>query len=240
MRQKDFLVISHKGAGEYAPENTLKAIRKAIELKADYVEFDVHKTKDEKIVLIHDSDTYKTTGIHGIIKDMTLEEIKKINAGEGEKIPTLEEVISIAKNKINMQIEIKAEGLVNHLVQLLNKENLIDSSIISSFSLNELIKLKKKEPKLKIGYLFPAELKDIQLIKKLILKSAKNHFYAIHPFFGSVNKEVVEFSQKNNLTLNVWTVNDEKIMKELINWGVNGIITDEVAVLRNCLKNLSQ
>jgi len=240
MKQDHFLVISHKGAGEYAPENTLKAIQKAIDLGAEFVEFDIHKTKDNKIVLIHDADTYKTTGKHGIIKNMTLSEIKKLDAGEGEKIPTLQEVITVAKNKINLQIEIKAEGLINNLVQLLHQENLIESSIISSFSLSELIKLRKKEPKLRIGYLLPEKMQNVRFIKRNILKATKNHFYAIHPHFSIVSKEIVEYSQNNNLTVNVWTVNDEKTMKKLINLGVNGIITDEIEVLKNCLKSISR
>ncbi|MFW9949394.1 MAG: glycerophosphodiester phosphodiesterase, partial [Candidatus Thorarchaeota archaeon] len=234
------LTISHKGAGEYAPENTVKAIRKAIDFEADFVEFDIHITKDNKIVLIHDANTYKTTGVHGIIKNMTLQEIQKLDAGDGEKIPTLDEVILVTKNKINLQIEIKAEHLINSLVKLLHQENLIESSIISSFSITELIKLKKKEPKLKIGYLLPEGMKSKEFVKRNILKAAKNHFYAIHPHFSIINKEIIDYSKNNKLMVNVWTVNDESNINKMINLGVNGIITDEITLLKNCLKNRSE
>jgi len=104
LKKKDILIIGHKGASAIAPENTLKAFKKAIELKADMVEFDIHKTKDGEIVIIHDSDTLSITGVQGLIKEMTLEEIKKLDAGEGEKIPTLLELIKVAKEKVGLQI----------------------------------------------------------------------------------------------------------------------------------------
>ncbi len=239
MKSQDFLTISHKGAGNYAPPNTLKAIQKAIQYEADFVEIDVHKTKDDNIVLIHDAKIQNSSGGCENIRDMALEQIKKINVGEGEKIPTLEEVIPIAKNKINLQIEIKAEGMTENLVNLLNQEDLNDSSIISSFSLIELIKLKKKAPYIKIGYLFPAEMNNIRLIKRNITKASKNHFYAVHPHFSVITEEIIQFSKKNNLLVNAWTVNDKNSMMNLIKIGVNGIITDEIMLLKKCLHELS-
>jgi glycerophosphoryl diester phosphodiesterase len=239
MVQKDFLIISHKGAGNYAPANTLKAIQKAIDLKADFVEFDIHKTKDDKIILIHDANIINNSGNYVIIKEMTINQIKMFDIGEGEKIPSLEEVISISKNKINLQIEIKAEGLIDDLVKLLNREGLINTSIISSFSLNELIKLKKIAPKLKVGYLLPAEMKRIQLIKRNIIKAFNHHFYAIHPHFSIITKEVIDYSKNHNLAVYAWTVNDALIMKNLIKLGVDGIITDEILLLKKCLNESS-
>lgn len=239
MNQKDFLIISHKGAGNYAPANTLKAIQKAIDIKADFVEIDVHKTKDEQIVLIHDASLKNSSGKYKFVKEMTLEQIKEFDVGEGEKIPTLEEVISISKHKINLQVEIKAEGLTDNLVKLFDQEDLINSSIISSFSLVELIKLKKKGPNLKIGYLLPAEMNRIQLIKRNIIKACDNYFYAIHPHYSIINKEILDYSKKNNLAVYAWTVNDAYIMKNLIRLGVDGIITDEVELLKKCLNEIA-
>lgn len=239
MNQKNFLIISHKGAGNYAPANTLKAIQKAIDLKADFVEIDVHKTKDQQIVLIHDAKLKNSSGKYEFVKEMTLEQIKKFDVEEGEKIPTLEEVISISKNKINLQVEIKAEGLTDNLVKLLRSEDLIKSSIISSFSLVELIKLKRIAPNLKIGYLLPAEMKRIQLIKRNTIKAFNNDFYAIHPHFSIINKEILDYSKDYNLAVYAWTVNDAYIMKNLIRLGVNGIITDEIDLLKKCLNEIA-
>ena len=132
------LVIGHKGASAIAPENTLKSFQKAIELKADYIEFDIHRTLDDKIVIIHDANTINTTGFSGDIRGMKLSDIKKLDAGEGEKIPKLEELIKLAKNKIKLQVEVKAPGLENQLVDLLRENDLIESSIVSSFDIKEL------------------------------------------------------------------------------------------------------
>ncbi|MHA1235327.1 MAG: glycerophosphodiester phosphodiesterase [Promethearchaeota archaeon] len=233
----EILVIGHKGASAIAPENTLKAFQKAIELRADYVEFDAHLTKDGEIVIRHDNDTYSLTGTHSLIRDNTLEQIKKLDAGEGEHIPTLQELIAIAKGKIGLQLEIKSTGLLVRMVQILRKENLIQNSIVSCFMFGELVKLKKIEPKIKIGFLLPAELVRSQSIKRKIIKCEKEGFYAIHPHFSTVNKEIVDFAHANGLKINVWTVNDRNSMNNLIQLGVDGIITDDISLLHETISS---
>lgn len=237
--KKDILVIGHKGSGDIVPENTLKAFKKAIELRADYIEFDTHKTKDNEIVIIHDADTIRTSGTPGVIKDMTLLELKELDVGQGEKIPTLKELIEIARGKIGLQIEIKAEGIVEDLPKILKKNELHMSSIISSFSFEELLKLKKIEPTLKLGYLLPEPIQRPKLIKRLTQKAIDNNFYAIHPHFNAVNKDFVQFAHENNLKINVWTVNDKDIMKNLIELGVDGIITDFISLARKLLGRIN-
>jgi len=233
----EILVIGHKGASAIAPENTLKAFQKAIELHADYVEFDAHLTKDGEIVVIHDDDTYSLTGTHSLIKDNTLEQIKKLDAGEGEQIPTLQELVAIAKGKIGLQLEIKSTGLLVTMVQILRKENLIQNSIVSCFMFDELVKLKKIEPKIKIGFLLPAELVRSQSIKRKIIKCEREGFFAIHPHFSTVDKEIVDFAHANGLKIYVWTVNDRSIMKDLIQLGVDGIITDDISLLHETISS---
>ena len=119
------LLIGHRGANKIAPENTLKAFQKAIDLKADYVEFDVHQSKDGEIVVIHDSKTLRTTGYKGVIEEMNLKEIKELDAGEGEKIPTLDELLHLTKGKIGLQLEIKTPGMAQKIVSALKKLDLI-------------------------------------------------------------------------------------------------------------------
>jgi len=225
---RDVLIIGHKGASSITPENTLKAFQKAIELKADYVEFDIHITKDGEIVIIHDSDTLSTTGVKGLIMDMTLNQIKNLNAGEGEKIPTLRELISIARKKIGLQIEIKSKNLLDNLIHILKNDNLLSTSIISCFMLDELLKLKLLEPSLKVGLLLPAELVSLKIIKRKIVKVAENNFYSIHPHYNIVTREIVDFAHINGLKVVAWTVNEGAIMKKLIEMGVDGIITDDI------------
>lgn len=231
--QADILIIGHRGASAISPANTLKAFKKAIELKADYVEFDIHLTKDKEIVIIHDSDTYNATGVKGLVKDMTLEQIKQLDAAEGEKIPTLQELISIAQNKIGLQIEICATNLLEKLLKLLKEENLLDSPIVSSFMIDELLKLKLLEPSLKVGLLVPEELRKPNLIKRKILKIAKNNFYSLHPYYSNTNKEIVDFAHDHGLKVIVWTVNNRENIERLIDIGVDGIITDDISLVND-------
>jgi len=229
-KKDDILIIGHRGASAITPPNTLKAFKKAIELKADYVEFDIHLTKDGEIVIIHDSDTLNATGVEGLVKEMTLDQIKTLDAGEGEKIPTLQELISLARNKMGLQIEIKAIGLLDKLIHLLKEEDLLSSSIISCFMLDELLKLKLLEPNAKLGLLLPAEFVKPKLIKRKIAKGAESHFYSIHPYYAIINKDIVNFAHSNNLKIIAWTVNDRDVMEELIEIGVDGIITDDISL----------
>jgi len=102
------LKIAHRGASNYAPENTIEAFKKAIRLGVDVVEFDVHRTKDNKIIVMHDNKVEKTTNGVGLIKNLSFKEIRKFHEPNGELIPTLQEVLDILKNKcisLNYELE---------------------------------------------------------------------------------------------------------------------------------------
>jgi len=233
--KNDILIIGHKGASSIAPENTLKAFQKAIELKADYVEFDIHITKDGEIIIIHDSDTFNATGVKGLIKDMNLDQIKNLDAGEGEKIPTLRELISITQKKMGLQIEIKSTNFLDKLTQILKEEDLLSTSIVSSFMLDELLKLKLLEPSVKVGLLLSEDMVRPKLIKRKIKKVSENNFYSIHPPFNTTDKEIVDFAHNFGLKVIVWTVNDREIMENLIELAVDGIITDDISLANEVL-----
>ena len=96
--------------------------------------------------------------------------------------------------------------------------------------LDELLKLKILEPRIKLGLLLPVELRKPKLIKRKIVNVAKNNFYSIHPPFNNTNKEVVDFAHEYGLKVIVWTVNDRKVMENLIDFGVDGIITDDISL----------
>ena len=232
------LKIGHKGASLIAPENTLLAFKKAIELDADYVEFDIHLTKDNEIVISHDGDTLRTTGVNKIIKDSTLDELKKLDAGEGEEIPSLNELVKLANGKLKLQPEIKAQGIAEPLIDILRENKLIDTTIISSFDITELIRVKEIEPNVRIGYLIPSEITRFNLLKRYLKKALKNEFFALHPHFNSITPDFVEFVHENAIEINVWTVDDKTIMRELINLGVDGIITDDLALLNELIKDV--
>lgn len=236
--KKDFFLIAHRGASKEAPENTLKAFEKAIELGADYIEFDVHMTKDKEIVIIHDENTYRTTGHKGLIKNMNLKEIKKLQCEEGEKIPTLEELIDLAKGKIGLQCEIKAEGMASALVDMFRNSSFIENTIISSFNHKELKEVHKIEPDLRIASLEPTgtDWTKEWTYQKQAVENAKNlECYAIHPLYRLINERLITFAHENNIRVHPWTVDSRIAIKKLIEWGVDGIITNDINKLKSLL-----
>lgn len=231
-QNKKILLVAHRGASKIAPENTLKSFQKGIELQADYVEFDTHLSKDGEIVIMHDETTTRTTGVKGVIAEMTLEELKQLDCGEGEKIPTLSELIKIAKGKIGLQLEIKSKGQTTKIVELLRKSDLIDSTIISSFDHGELLEVQKIEPKIKLASLALGAKK-----KSLINEAVEHKFHAIHPFYKFVNEKFIEMAHQNNIKINTWTVDSKNKMKSLIEMGIDGIITNDVAAAKEIIEN---
>jgi len=236
LKNKSVLIIAHRGASSMAPPNTLKSFQKAIEFNADYIEFDVHQSKDGEIVIVHDAYVSHMDGQKYFIKDMVMKEIKSFDVGEGEKIPTLKELIKIAKGNIGLQCEVKAPNFCEDLIELLNQDNLIKSSILSSFMFNELLALQKLEPNLKLSLLIPSVIGSSQKLMKYTQKAINNNFYAIHLYFKLINEEFIKFAHDNGLKVNVWTVNEENMMRKLINLGVDGIITDDISLLNKVLE----
>ena len=204
-------------------------------MNADYIEFDLQKTLNNEIIISHDANLLRTADKPKSLRDMSIEEIKKIDIGEGERIPTLHELMVTTKGKIKLQPEIIAPGIVDDLINILREEDLINTSIISSFDIAELLKVKKIEPRLKIGSLIPKALTKIRMVKRYVQRAIDNELYAIHPYYPIVDKEFVDFAHKNGLKVNVFTVNDEDMMKKLIKLGVDGIFTDDIALLNRTL-----
>jgi len=235
---KEILLIGHRGANKEAPENTLKSFQKAIEFGADYIEFDVHMSKDNEIIIMHDENTYRTTGYAGLIKEMTLSELKELDCGEREQIPTLTELIELSKGKINLQCEIKAEGLADKLVKLIREENLITSSIISSFNHEELKEIQKLEKDLKLAALEPTGsgwITDWVSKKKIVDNAKENKFFGINPLYKLITKDLVDYAHEKGLSVIPWTVDSKNAMKKLIEQGVDGIITNDIRKAKKVL-----
>jgi glycerophosphoryl diester phosphodiesterase len=240
--ENDILVVGHRGASSIAPENTLKAFKKAIELKADYVEFDVQETRDGKLVITHDDDVKRITGQDGLITDMTLDELKKLNFGENEKIPTLEELISLTKNKISLNCEIKVEGIAEKVLRILREFDVLETTIVSSFLHDELLKFASLEPTLKLASLEPtAGIMKLDWDKKkvMIQYCIDNDLYAINPIVMMVDQQFVDFAHDSNIKVFPWTVDSKVSIKKLIRFGVDGIITNDIVRVRNILQSLS-
>lgn len=242
-------ILAHRGASGYAPENTLYAFKKAISMNSDGIELDVHLTKDEKIVVIHDEKLNRTTNGSGLIKDFSLSELKKLDAGswynpkyKNEKIPTLEEVFNLVKDKniiINIELKngiIEYTGLEEKVLELIHKYKIEENIIISSFNHYSLLKVKSLNSKIKTGILYVASLINPWIYAKNI--SA----YSLNPYFYSVDKNLVINCKKNNINVIPYTVNDEEYIYKLIKSNIYSIITnypDKAISIRNNLLNIN-
>ncbi len=239
--EKNVLVIAHRGASNLAPENTLKAFQKAIELGADYIEFDVHQSKDSEIIIMHDTNTIRMTGKNGIIKSMTIKELKQLKLHNGEKIPTLQEVIQVAKGKIKLLCELKGKGTALNVVKILREKDMIDSTIIQSFYVEELLEVKNIEPNLKLGLIVPITeeyLPEWAQRKNMIHEVLSFKFEYLITRFKNVNEKFINYSHQNNLKILVYPVNSKIITKRYINMGVDGLIVNNISQTKAILRQL--
>ncbi len=235
---------AHRGASGYYPENTILAFEKAIEMGATGIETDIQMTKDGVLVLIHDEKVDRTTDGVGLVKDYTYEELCTLNAGtsfssiyKGLKIPTLQELIEFSKDKnILLDLELKNNevqypNIEEKLVEMIQFYNIEDIVVVSSFNHYSLVKIKKLSKRIKIGLLYMAGLYHPEEYAKAL------NAEALHPYFPDVNdSKIIKDIKKSKILINPFTINDEAIMKEFINYGVDGIITnypDKLAALLN-------
>jgi glycerophosphoryl diester phosphodiesterase len=233
------LIVAHRGANSIAPENTLKAFRKAIELKADYIELDVQETKDGELVIAHDNDLHRITGSDGFIKNLTLKQLKSLNFGEGEKIPTLQEVIELIKGRVHLNCEIKVKNISTKVINLFKKHQITNTVVVSSFLHDELLKIQKIEPKIKLASLEPTKSEknyNWNVKKKMIQFCIENKLFAINPLYIIVDQQFVDFARRNNIKVFPWTVDSRPSIRKLIKYGVDGIITNDVSKTRSVIE----
>ena len=226
------LNIAHRGFKGAYPENTMLAYEKAIETGADGIEFDVHLTKDGELVIIHDETLERTTDGKGLIKDKTLQELKKLNASKGylscevQTIPTLREYFDFAKNKdIITNIELKTsiiryEGIEKKVYDLINEYGMKDKIIISSFNHNSLIRMKEIDREIKCGVLESSRLyKPWEYVRNMGMEY-------FHPLNFTINEEIAEKFLENNIGLNIWFGKADYDFSKYLDLNPTGLITD--------------
>ncbi len=233
------LIIGHRGAYDKAPENSLKGFKKAIELEADYIEFDVHKSQDGALVVIHGNDILRRMRYNKSIDEMTLSELKKLDLGEGETIPELWEVLKLAKGKINLLCEIKAKGISYEVISLLRDEDMLNSTIFQSFYVDVLLEVKKLEPESDLALIIPITeeyLPEWGKKKELIETVIKLNFPIIETRFKNVDEVFVNYSHKHNLKVFVYPLNTKKIIDRYVTLGVDGIIVNSISKAKKVLE----
>jgi len=158
-----YLNVAHRGASAYEPENTLRAFRRAIEMGADMSELDLHLSKDGELIVMHNYTVDQTTNGHGAIKEMTLAEIKGLDAGQGEQVPVLQEVIELVRGRNGLYIELKAAGTPPAAIELLKANGFTARTqvIVGSFQPELVRETKELAPEiavsLLVGPVYPAQ-----------------------------------------------------------------------------------
>jgi glycerophosphoryl diester phosphodiesterase len=230
------LIIAHRGYRAEYPENTLAAFRGALDVGVQMIELDVILTKDRHVVVAHDQTLERTAGGKGMVRDTTLEELKKLDAGSwfhprfaGEKIPTLEEVLNLVGNRAWLNIEIKwhayeahgpPDAIEKQVVELLRQHS--TPVLISSFKPEILQNIASMEdrPPLALLYKSPGYGDHLELCKK-------TGAFSWHPGCAGLEKEYVDVTQKEGFLVIPYNVDSLEDFKRVIQWGVDGVITSD-------------
>ena len=235
----NFLFIGHRGTRRDFDENTISAFKKAIEFGANYIEFDIRKTKDKKLVVLHDSNLNRTTNGSGLLKDFTYKEIKALKTTVHKTtIPLLSEVLEEFKGKVNFMIELKENDLIDDVVEAIKAKDLLADTVISGKRLHDLLKIKNKLPNIRICFNITKGLGlSLPEFLKMGLDIKKNYkFDMISLKSNLISQKFIEKCHVNGVMILSWDFlyydNPISRMKYLINKGINGILFDDYKNIR--------
>jgi glycerophosphoryl diester phosphodiesterase len=219
------LTIAHRGFKGIAPENTLLAFQKALEIGVDGIELDVHLSLDGHIMVIHDDTVDRTTNGKGFVNKLSLIELKSYQIQENQKIPTLEEVFELVNKKCIINIELKGKGTTVPVVNLIEKyvneyQWNYNHFLVSSFDWNALQQLRLLNEKIPIAVLTQTDL-DLAFSFAKFMKAE-----TIHPYYHLLTKENTLKMQEKGLQVFPWTINEIEDIQKIKALNVNGIISD--------------
>ena len=229
-------IFAHRGASAYAPENTLAAFETALMQNADGIELDVKLSADGHVIVIHDATVDRTTGAHGRVKDMSLADLRALGAGsffsekfQSEKIPTLDEVFEAVGKRIFINIELTnynspRDHLVENVCTLVKRFELQKRVMFSSFFAFNLSKARRYLPEVPRGLL---AFNGVLGAWARSFGFAFGKYQALHPHLNNTTPQQVQRVHRLNRRIHVWTVNAEQDMRQLFNWGVDAIFTDD-------------
>lgn len=230
-------ITAHRGGALYAPENTIEALQSAIDNLADYAEIDVQETADGVVVLLHDLNLKRTTGVNEYVYNMTYEQIRQLNAGnyfgagyEDTYIPTLAEILEMCKGKINLNIEIKNNARYSELpkkvVELVKKYDFEEQCTITSMNYDYLAMVKEADPNIRTGYIMKVAIGNFSKLKYADFFSMK---------YSYVTDHLVEDAHEAGKEVHVWTVNTRNAINKMKGMEVDNIITDNPVLVRKIL-----
>lgn len=223
-------IMGHRGAPAYEPENTLRSIRRALKMGVAAVEVDVQLTRDGLLVVIHDDTLDRTTNGHGAVKDFTFAELRALDAGKGEPIPSLKEVVDLIKGRAHLVVELKQPEAAPALLQFFQDHLIFDAAQVISFWHPVLKTLKEQEPRLRTGVLMvgcpadPGSLGRAALADLLVLQ------------YRYVNGKLVAAAHQHGLQVYVWAIDDIEILKPYLKMNLDGIASNRPDILIKYLR----
>jgi glycerophosphoryl diester phosphodiesterase len=224
-------VIAHRGASGHAPENTLAAFERAVQLGAGFIETDLHLTRDARFVAIHDATLERTTNGRGNVHDFTLAELRQLDAGMwfdrefmGQRIPTLEEVLKFGKeHDVIFYLEVKydaAWGMHHSLAAELHKSQSTARSIVISFDQSTLTALRQVDSTMMMGLLVDEPSEDVAKV------ATELGVRQLCPKVNLVTPKLVEEAHRVDLQVATWTADDPEVMRTVASAGVDGIMSN--------------
>jgi len=224
-------IMGHRGAPADAPENTLASFNRALAVGVAAVELDVQLTKDGRLAVIHDETLDRTTNGRGPVRDFTLAEIKKLDAGRGEAVPSLEEVFDLVRGKADLVVELKQPEAAGALLDFFRERRAFEYATIISFWHPVLKALKQAEPRLNTGVLMvgcPAD--PVGLARAADAGALVMHYVYVTP-------ELVAAAHSHGLLVYVWNIDDPKTLKPYLSMNLDGIGSNRPGVLIEYLKS---
>jgi glycerophosphoryl diester phosphodiesterase len=221
-------VTAHRGHSRAAPENTLSAVRKAIESGADYAEVDVQLTADGVVVLLHDRDLKRVAGVSRRLEELSYDEVRKLDVGSwfdpsfaGERVPTLAEVIDLSRGHIRLNIELKSSGtdrrLAREVARLVREKDFESDCLVTSFNYDDLLEVERHNPGLRTGLIVAHALGDVSRLAVEALSVRADW----------LSDDLLRAAHRQGMEVHVWTVNDARRMARLMKRGVDNIITSD-------------
>jgi glycerophosphoryl diester phosphodiesterase len=235
-RSRRPLVIAHRGASAEAPEHTIAALELAIAHGADAIELDIHLSRDDQPVVIHDFTLERTTNGRGRVREHTARELKRLDAGvwrgapfQGQRIQTLQEVFERFRDRTRFWIELKGgsdvyQGIEERVVSTMEVYDVLPRALVQSFDYQALDQVRILNPEVRLGFLAAGPP-----FRPLIRSGTAR---AICPGVHQITEHDIADIRQAGLECYVWTVNEPAQMDRLIEWGVSGIITDRPGLLR--------
>ncbi len=213
-------ITGHRGVCGYEPENTFRSFQKAIDCGVDALELDVHLSKDNYLVVIHDYRVERTTNGQGLVSVYTREELQQLDAGKGEKIPRLDEVYDFINKRARIAIEVKGFGLEERIASFVKVRNAYGYIHVCSYNQEALCAIKTQDRKISTGLIF--EGVPYKLGSLLVQLDVD----AYYPNPGFILPEHIEIVQHTSCQVHVYALPIQEEVTRLVKWGVDGLLTD--------------